>query len=73
MHQGITSLEELNDAFSAWVAQVANRRIHAETKQSPIERFEADGPHRGVAEDKLHEAFLWSLTRKVTKTSTVPL
>ena len=73
MHHGIASLEELNDAFSAWVTQVANRRIHAETKQSPIERFEADGPHRGAPEEKLHEAFLWSLTRKVTRTATVPL
>ncbi|MDA8295842.1 MAG: DDE-type integrase/transposase/recombinase [Actinomycetota bacterium] len=73
MHQGISSLEELNDAFSAWATQVANRRIHAETRQSPIERFEADGPHRGAPEEKLHEAFLWSATRKVTKTATVPL
>ncbi|MHB1799757.1 MAG: transposase [Vulcanimicrobiaceae bacterium] len=73
MHRGIASLEELNDAFSAWVAQVANRRIHAETKQPPIERFEADGPHGGATEDKLHDAFLWSLTRKVTRTATVPL
>ena len=67
MHRGIASLEELNDAFSAWVTQVANRRIHAETRQSPIERYEADGPHPGVGEDKLHEAFLWSVTRKVTR------
>ena len=73
MHQGIESLSELNDAFAAWAAQVANRRIHAETGQSPIERFEADGPHRGVTDDKLHDAFLWSLTRKVTRTATVPL
>ena len=73
MHRGIASLEELNDAFSAWVTQVANRRIHAETRQSPIERYEADGPHPGVGEDKLHEAFLWSVTRKVTRVATVPL
>ena len=73
MHQGIESLSELNDAFAAWAAQVANRRIHAETRQSPIDRFEADGPHRGVTDDKLHDAFLWSLTRKVTRTATVPL
>jgi putative transposase len=73
MHRGIASLEELNDAFSAWVSQVANRRIHAETRQSPIERYEADGPHPGVGEDKLHEAFLWSVTRKVTRVATVPL
>ena len=73
MHRGIASLEELNDAFSAWVAQVANRRIHAETRQSPIERYEADGPHPGVTDEKLHDAFLWSVSRKVTRVATVPL
>ena len=31
-------------AFAAWAAQAANRRIHAGTRQSPIERFKADGP-----------------------------
>ena len=72
-HTGIASLEELNDAFSSWAEQVANRRIHAETKQSPIERFESDGPHPGVSEERLREAFRWSITRKVTRTATVPL
>jgi len=72
-HRGISSLEELNDAFSAWVAQVANRRVHAETKQTPIGRFEADGPHRGADPERLAEAFRWSVTRKVTRTATVPL
>ena len=39
-HHGIDSLEELNDLFTAWAEQVANRRLHAETKQAPIERFQ---------------------------------
>ena len=72
-HHGISSLEELNDAFSAWAEQVANRRVHAETKRAPIERFEADGPHRGADPDRLKDAFRWSVTRKVTRTATVPL
>ena len=72
-HVGIDSLHELNDRFVAWAEQVANRRVHAETKQCPIERFERGGPHRGVDADRLREAFRWSVTRKVTRTATVPL
>jgi len=33
-HQGISSLEELNDLFFAWAEQVANRRVHAETNEA---------------------------------------
>ena len=72
-HQGIASLEELNDLFFAWAEQVANRRVHAETNEAPIERFERTGPHRQVDPDQLREAFRWSVTRKVTRTATVPL
>jgi len=72
-HHGIESLEELNDRFGAWADEVANRRVHAETKQTPIARFEAGGPHRQVEADRLREAFRWSVTRKVTRTATVPL
>ena len=35
-----TSFDELNDRFAAWVEQVANRRVHAETGEAPIDRFE---------------------------------
>jgi putative transposase len=72
-HRGIESMEELNELFSAWATQVANRRVHAETKEQPIERFERSGPHRAVDPDRLAEAFRWSVTRKVTRTATVPL
>ncbi len=72
-HVGIGSLEELNDRFTAWVEQVANRRIHAETNERPIDRFERGGPPRGVDPERLADAFRWSVTRKVTRTATVPL
>jgi putative transposase len=72
-HHGIASLEELNDLFAAWAAQVANRRVHAETGQAPIERFEAGGPPRQADPALLREAFRWSVMRKVTRTATVPL
>jgi putative transposase len=72
-HHGIESLSELNDRFGAWAEEVANRRVHAETKESPIARFEAGGPHRQAEADRLKEAFRWAVTRKVTRTATVPL
>jgi putative transposase len=72
-HQGISSLEELNDLFFAWAEQVANRRVHSETNEAPIDRFERTGPHRQVDPEQLREAFRWSVTRRVTRTATVPL
>ena len=73
VHRGIESLEELNDLFAAWAEQVANRRVHAETGQAPTERFAAGGPHRQASPDLIREAFRWSVTRRVTRTATVPL
>ena len=73
VHRGIESLDELNDLFAAWAGQVANRRVHAETGQTPIGRFEAGGPSRQAGADRLREAFRWSVTRRVTRTATVPL
>jgi putative transposase len=71
--RGISSFEELNDFFMAWAEQVANARVHAETKQVPAERFlEGFTPTYPPAE-KLAEAFRWSVTRRVTKTATVSL
>jgi len=72
-HIGIESLDALNDVFVAWAETVANRRVHAETHQAPIERFQAGGPHRQAEPERLREAFRWSVTRKVTRTATVPL
>jgi hypothetical protein len=72
-HHGIESLDQLNDLFAAWADHVANRRVHAETGQAPIDRFQAGGPRRQASPDLLREAFRWSVTRKVTRTATVPL
>ena len=72
-HQGIGSLDDLNDLLSAWSEQVCNKRVHAETRQIPIERFEAGGPHRQAPPELVREAFRWMVTRKVTRTATVPL
>jgi putative transposase len=70
---GIEDFEALNDRFSAWAEQVANTRIHAETKQKPIERFLAAGPIERPNPEIVAEAFRWSVVRRVTKTATVSL
>lgn len=57
----------------AWATQVANRRVHAETGETPEARFAAGAPHHAVEPARLAEAFRWSATRKVTRTATVSL
>jgi len=72
-HVGIEDWGELNDRFEAWAEQVANRRVHAETNQTPMARFEAPGPPRAADPARLIEAFRWSVARRVTRTATVSL
>ena len=72
------ALLELNRLFTAWVETVYHRRVHSETGQSPLARWEAGWERLGrtpampTAAD-LTEAFLWSQFRTVTKTATVSL
>ena len=62
----------LNQLFAAWVETVYHRAVHSETNMTPLERFAGSSPRYAAAE-QLHEAFLWSETRTVTKTATVSL
>ena len=64
---------ELNRIFSAWVETVYHRRVHTETGEAPIDRLLAGDPPVLPTPGALHEAFLWSETRTVTKTATVSL
>jgi putative transposase len=64
---------ELNRFFSAWVETVYHRRVHTETGEAPIDRLSAGAPPVLPTPAALHEAFLWSETRTVTKTATVSL
>jgi putative transposase len=66
-------LAELNRLFSAWLEVVYHRRVHSETEQTPIERFDTAGAPRLPTPALLREAFLWSQERTVTKTATVSL
>lgn len=72
-HRGTATLVELNRLFAAWVETVYHRRVHSETGATPLERFEAGGPFALPTPAQLHEAFLWSEKRVVTKTATVSL
>ncbi len=70
---GVADLAELNRLFEAWVEVVYHHQVHSETGATPIERFLADGPPSLPTPGELHEAFLWSAVRVVTKTASVSL
>lgn len=65
-------LVEMNRLFAAWVESVYHRRVHSETGQAPIDRFDTSVVRFPTTEE-LHEAFLWSEWRVVTKVATVSL
>lgn len=65
-------LAALNRLFSAWVEVVYHRRVHGETKQTPLARL-GEGAPVLPSPAVLREAFLWSQKRTVTKTATVSL
>ncbi|GAA1889687.1 DDE-type integrase/transposase/recombinase [Paeniglutamicibacter psychrophenolicus] len=72
----ISSLEELNTLFTAWVNMVYHHQQHTTTGQTPLARWDASWEHREPVRKSLEEiraAFLWSDTRTVTKTGTVSL
>jgi putative transposase len=66
------SLPELNRLLRAWLERSYHRRAHTETGQPPAARFAAYRP-RYLSEIELHDAFLWSVARVVSKTATVSL
>jgi hypothetical protein len=65
----MASFSALNDRFLAWAEQVCNTRQHAETGQTPIDRFTSQGPLQPVEPSLLREAFRWSVLRRVTTTA----
>lgn len=73
-HTSVEDIAHLNALFSAWVETVYHRNVHSETGQVPLERFVAGASGlRYASPEELHEAFLWSEHRTVTKTATVSL
>jgi putative transposase len=71
---GLTTLEELNAFFWAWLEECYHNRVHGETEQTPRERWEAQaGVVRFIEPHRLPDIFLWEEERKVQKTGAVPL
>ncbi len=71
--RGPLSIAELNSLFAAWVETIYHRRVHSETGQTPLQRFASGPAPKLPTPAQLHEAFLWSEWRTVTKTATVNL
>ena len=75
-HRG--ALLELNRLLTGWVETEYHRRVHSETEQTPLDRWETGWARCNrtaampTAAD-LTEAFLWSEYRTVTRTATVSL
>jgi len=73
-----SALLELNRLLTGWIETEYHRRVHTETGQSPLDRWDTGWSRLGrtpampTAAD-LTEAFLWSEYRTVTKTATVSL
>jgi len=68
-------LAELNRLFAAWTETAYHRAVHSETGEEPLARWARATPAERAVPDqaRLHEAFLWSERRVVTKTATVSL
>jgi len=71
----VASLDELNTAFSRWVANIYHLRSHGSTGMTPHERFtRASHPLRKVEEpDKIDPLFYTRIERVVRKDGTVTL
>lgn len=70
----LTTLEQLNEFFAAWLDIGYNRRRHGATGQAPLERWQQDAePVRRLDPALLREAFLWEETRKADKTGCISL
>jgi len=67
---GIASMDELNDRFAAWVERYCNVRVHSETGESPLARY-SKRAGRQANPELLRTAFLWSASRRVSRTATV--
>jgi transposase InsO family protein len=69
----IHTLDALNLSFLAWLEVVYHRKVHTETGQSPLDRFRTDETPavRPVDPLTLRQAFLFRVTRQVTKTGHV--
>ena len=70
----IETVDELNDAFRAWMAVEYNQRVHGETGQTPQDRWRAGIEQVRYADERLlTQAFLWKERRKADKSGVLSL
>lgn len=70
----IRTIDELNEAFIAWADGAYNRRTHAETGQTPIERWRASADKITYADERLlRRAFQWTECRTPDKSGVFSL
>jgi putative transposase len=70
----ITTLDQLNEAFFAWVHEEYNHRKHSELGMSPKKRWLKDSSRiEYVDEEKIRLAFLWRELRTPDKTALIKL
>ncbi len=72
----LTTLNELNASFQAWLELVYHQAVHSETQQAPLERFQQGLSKITVRQADLvllRQAFLWRERRTVTRTATLSL
>ncbi|WP_445548182.1 DDE-type integrase/transposase/recombinase [Frankia sp. CiP1_Cm_nod1] len=69
----VTSLDDLNGKFQAWVEAQYHRQVHTETGAAPLHRWQTGGPFRHATPDELTEAFRWSTHRTVSRTGLISL
>lgn len=71
-HEPVSSLQELNRRFWAWVEEVYHVRVHSETGQTPLQRWAQGGQSRPVSPGRAAEVFLWRTRRKADATAVIP-
>lgn len=70
----LSTLEELNQSFWAWLEIVYHPREHSETEQSPLLRYQAGMAQvRAADPEVIRKAFLWREERKVRKDGCIEL
>jgi len=70
----IRTLDELNEAFLAWIDVEYNDRVHGETGESPLARWRTGIAHvRYADEEQLRQAFLWRDQRMPDKSGVFTL
>lgn len=70
-HDPVSTLNELNRRFWAWVEEVYHVRIHSETRQTPLERWGQGNRVRPVSPGRVAEVFLWRTRRKADATAVI--